>query len=263
MLLCVLNPISVLGKRLGKDMGKVSSEVKKMTQEQILAFERSGDISFFGHCLKLDDIKVVRQFKRPENVSEREIDAAGDGDVLVILDLRADQSLIEAGVAREVVKRIQKLRKSAQIEPNDTVDVYYKSVDDDKHKRQDTLKSQDQYIRDSLGSSLIPKEMASPDVVVICEESHSIHDMLFVIYIARSSPVLSTDILPYVSGNSDHVEALRVYLLSRSISRLKSEFQAGNGMITVDCIEGYPSISLQLGKHVFLSAGDFYFASQS
>jgi hypothetical protein len=50
---------SVLGKRLGKDMGKVSSEVKKMTQEQILAFERSGDISFFGHCLKLDDIKVI------------------------------------------------------------------------------------------------------------------------------------------------------------------------------------------------------------
>lgn len=33
--------------------------------------------------------------------------------------------------------------------------------------------------------------------------------------------------------------------------------------ITVDCIEGYPPISLQLGKHVFLSARDFYLASQS
>lgn len=51
--------LSVLGKRLGKDMGKVSNEVKKMTQEQILAFEQSGEISFFGHCLKLDDIKVT------------------------------------------------------------------------------------------------------------------------------------------------------------------------------------------------------------
>ncbi|AQK81832.1 Isoleucine--tRNA ligase cytoplasmic [Zea mays] len=46
---------SVLGKRLGKDMGKVSNVVKKMTQEQILDFEKSGEISFFGHCLKLDD----------------------------------------------------------------------------------------------------------------------------------------------------------------------------------------------------------------
>lgn len=40
-------------------MGKVSNVVKKMTQEQILAFEKSGEISFFGHCLKLEDIKVM------------------------------------------------------------------------------------------------------------------------------------------------------------------------------------------------------------
>jgi hypothetical protein len=33
--------------------------------------------------------------------------------------------------------------------------------------------------------------------------------------------------------------------------------------ITVDCIEGYPPVSLLLGKHVFLSAGDFYLASRS
>lgn len=33
------------------------------------------------------------------------------------------------------------------------------------------------------------------------------------------------------TGNSDHVEALRVYLLSRSISRLKNEFQTGNGKV--------------------------------
>jgi isoleucyl-tRNA synthetase len=50
---------SVLGKRLGKYMGKVSSEVKKMSHEQIFAFEKSGEISFCGHCLKLDDIKVI------------------------------------------------------------------------------------------------------------------------------------------------------------------------------------------------------------
>jgi len=39
---------SVLGKRLGKDMGKVANVMKKMTQEQILAFEKSGEISFLG-----------------------------------------------------------------------------------------------------------------------------------------------------------------------------------------------------------------------
>ncbi|XP_006656298.1 isoleucine--tRNA ligase, cytoplasmic-like [Oryza brachyantha] len=254
---------SVLGKRLGKDMGKVSNEVKKMTQEQILAFEQSGEISLFGHCLKLDDIKVIRQFKRPANVTENEIDAAGDGDVLVVLDLRADQSLFEAGVAREVVNRIQKLRKTAQLEPTDLVDVYYKPLDDEKNTLVEILQSQDQYIRDALGNPLIPKVVAPPEAVMICEESHNVHDMSFVIYIARCSSVVTPDLLEHAAGNREHFDALKVYLLSRSISRLKNEFQAGNGKITVDFIEGFSPIDLQLGKHVFLSAGDFYMASRS
>nr|ACF86790.1 unknown [Zea mays] len=87
--------------------------------------------------------------------------------------------------------------------------------------------------------------------------------MSFVICIARSTPIISPDLLSHASGNSNHVEALRVYLLSKSLSRLKNQFQSGNGVITVDCIEGYPLIRLQLGKHVFLSAGDFYLASRS
>uniref|UniRef100_A0ACD5UJZ9 Uncharacterized protein n=1 Tax=Avena sativa TaxID=4498 RepID=A0ACD5UJZ9_AVESA len=254
---------SVLGKRLGKDMGKVSNGVKKMTQEQILAFEQSGEISFFGHCLKIDDIKVVREFKRPADVSEKEIDAAGDGDVLVILDLRADQSLIEAGVAREVVNKIQKLRKTAQLEPTDLIDVYYKSADGGSSRFEEILQSQDQKIREVLGNSLVPMAVAPSDMVAICEESHEVHDMSFVIYIARCMPVLAPDLVSHASGNSDHVDALRVYLSSRSISRLKNEFQTGNGKITVRCIEGYPPIDLQLGKHVFLSAGDFYQANRS
>ncbi|XP_073360353.1 isoleucine--tRNA ligase, cytoplasmic-like, partial [Aegilops tauschii subsp. strangulata] len=108
---------------------------------------------------------VVRRFKRPVDVSEKEIDAAGDGDVLVILDLRADQSLIEAGVAREVVNRIQKLRETAQLEPTDLIDVYYESADNSNNTLEEILQSQDQYIRDVLGNSLVPKAVATSDMV--------------------------------------------------------------------------------------------------
>lgn len=50
---------SVLGKRLGKSMGVVAKEVKGMSQEDILAFERAGKVTIAGHCLKLTDIKVL------------------------------------------------------------------------------------------------------------------------------------------------------------------------------------------------------------
>uniref|UniRef100_A0A0D3F1M9 isoleucine--tRNA ligase n=1 Tax=Oryza barthii TaxID=65489 RepID=A0A0D3F1M9_9ORYZ len=164
---------SVLGKRLGKDMGKISNEVKKMTQDQILTFEESGEIFFGSHLLTLEDIKVFREFKRPANVSEKEIDAAGDGDVLVILDLQVDQSLFEAGVAREVVNKIQKLKKTAQLRLTDPVDVYYSSQDSSDSSLEKILQSQDQYIRDALGSPLTSKAQAQPNVEVICEEAYN------------------------------------------------------------------------------------------
>uniref|UniRef100_J3LA99 isoleucine--tRNA ligase n=1 Tax=Oryza brachyantha TaxID=4533 RepID=J3LA99_ORYBR len=166
---------SVLGKRLGRDMGKVSNQVKKMTQDQILAFEGSGEILFSGHHLTLEDIKIVREFKRPANVSDKEIDAAGDGNVLVILDLRVDQSLLETGVAREVVNRIQKLKKTAQLRPTDLVDIYYSSQDSGDSSLEKILQLQDQYIRDALGSSLTSKAEAQADMLSL--NQHILHDI--------------------------------------------------------------------------------------
>lgn len=54
----VIVPCSVLGKRLGRSMGVVAKEVKAMSQEDILAFEKSGEVTIATHCLKLADIKV-------------------------------------------------------------------------------------------------------------------------------------------------------------------------------------------------------------
>lgn len=39
-------------------MGVVAKEVKAMSQENILAFERDGEVTIGGHSLKLSDIKV-------------------------------------------------------------------------------------------------------------------------------------------------------------------------------------------------------------
>lgn len=52
------------------------------------------------------------------------MDANGDGEVLAVLDLGTDESLVEAGLAREVVNRVQKLRKKAGLVASDIVDVY-------------------------------------------------------------------------------------------------------------------------------------------
>ncbi|OAY51886.1 hypothetical protein MANES_04G040600v8 [Manihot esculenta] len=214
---------SVLGKRLGKSMGIVAKEIKAMSQKDILAFEEAGEVTIASHTLKLADIKVVREFKRPDGLTEKEIDAAGDGDVLVIMDLRPDESLYEAGVAREVVNRIQKLRKKIALEPTDVVDVYIESLDEDKTKLERVLKSQEQYVRDAIGSPLLSSNLMPPQAVVIGEESyHQIYELSFTIYLARAALVFKSDaILALYAGNficllptSSHYPLLIVSLFS-------------------------------------------------
>lgn len=251
---------SVLGKRLGKSMGVVAKEVKAMSQEDILAFEKAGEVTISNHCLKLTDIKVFRDFKRPENMTAEEIDASGDGDVVVILDLRPDESLFEAGIAREVVNRIQKLRKKAALEPTDMVEVYFESLDEDLSAMQQVLDSQEVYIRDALGSPLLPSSMIQPHTVILCEESfHGVSKFDFVIRLARPTLVFNTNaVLALYSGNTKFAQGLQAYLFSRDHYNLKSEFQLGNSKIKVDCIENQPAVDVVLGKHVLLTVGDYY-----
>uniref|UniRef100_A0A453SAP7 Uncharacterized protein n=1 Tax=Aegilops tauschii subsp. strangulata TaxID=200361 RepID=A0A453SAP7_AEGTS len=65
----------------------------------------------------------------------------------------------------QVVNRIQKLRETAQLEPTDLIDVYYESADNSNNTLEEILQSQDQYIRDVLGNSLVPKAVATSDMV--------------------------------------------------------------------------------------------------
>ncbi|XP_068658596.1 isoleucine--tRNA ligase, cytoplasmic [Aristolochia californica] len=250
---------SVLGKRLGKAMGPVAKEVKAMSQADIIAFEKSGEVTIAGHCLKLTDIKVVRDFKHPENTKEKDVDAAGDGDVLVVLDLQADESLFEAGVAREVVNRIQKLRKKAGLEPTDLVEVYIESLDSDKSLLENVLNSQEQYIRDAIGSPLLPSTLVPQYGVELCEEKYNITGLSFAIRLARPTLVFNTKALfALYSGNEKYVLGLQTYLWSRDHTNLKSEFQLSKDKMKIDSIEGQPAVDVVLGEHVFLTVGDSY-----
>ena len=47
------------------------------------------------------------------------------GDILVMLDTTPDKEMLEEGVAREVINRVQKLRKSAGLKVDDKVTMYY------------------------------------------------------------------------------------------------------------------------------------------
>ncbi|CAL5398145.1 unnamed protein product [Camellia sinensis] len=86
-----------LRKRLGKSMPVVAKEVKAMSQEDILAFEKSGEITVAAHSLKLTDIKMKSQTKTSTsstNSPSSFVDqSVVPGDVVLDLSSMANQTI--------------------------------------------------------------------------------------------------------------------------------------------------------------------------
>lgn len=145
------------------------------------------------------------------------------------------------------------------------MEVYFKSLDEDPSILLQVLGSQEFYIREVLGSPLLPSTMIPAHAVILCEESfHGISKLAFVIYLTRPALMFNLDsVLALYAENEKYARGLQTYLLSRDHYNLKSEFNLGNGKIKVDCIESQPAVEVVLGEHVFLTVGDYYSSTRT
>ncbi|XP_015256074.1 PREDICTED: isoleucine--tRNA ligase, cytoplasmic [Cyprinodon variegatus] len=114
----------VLGKRLKGAFKAVTASIKELTSEQLETFQKTGSIVVDGHELHEEDLRLMYTFDQTSG-SAAQYEAHSDAQVLVLLDVTPDQSMVDEGVAREVINRIQKLRKKAHLVPSDEITVYY------------------------------------------------------------------------------------------------------------------------------------------
>ena len=112
-----------LGKKLRKDAQKVRKELPNLSTEEVKAFVRNGTIKVGGIDLVADDLVVKRDVLSSE---DKNIITNSDNDVLTILDLALDSDLMQDGLAREIINRVQRLRKKAGLVMTDDVKMSYK-----------------------------------------------------------------------------------------------------------------------------------------
>ena len=70
-----------------------------------------------GHVLEATDLRILYSFagEKSAELAER-YEADSSQDILVLLDTTPDATMLEEGVAREVVNRVQKFRKAAGLQ---------------------------------------------------------------------------------------------------------------------------------------------------
>ena len=110
----------VLGPKFGKDMKAIAAEVSKLGQEDIQKIEREGEL-----LLQLENKTVNLQLTDVE-ISSQDIEGwlvASSGSLTVALDVTIDETLRKEGIARELVNRIQNLRKESGFEVTDKIDI--------------------------------------------------------------------------------------------------------------------------------------------
>lgn len=119
----------VLGAKLKAELKVVSEEIRKLDDEQVTQFLRTGQISVMGYDLGSEDLRVMFSVKEQHGKGEaqHQYEAHSDGQILVLLDVSPDQSMQDEGLAREVINRVQRLRKKAKLMPQDEIVVYYKA----------------------------------------------------------------------------------------------------------------------------------------
>jgi len=112
-----------LGKKLGPLMKEAAQAIGGFNQEQIRELELKG-----AYTLKLGGKDVALQLSDVEILSE---DIPGwhlatDGKVTVALDITLTKELKEEGIARELINRIQNLRKDKDLEVTDKINLKIK-----------------------------------------------------------------------------------------------------------------------------------------
>lgn len=118
----------VLGKKLKKDMGKVKKALPSITSDQVKDYVATGKLLVDGIELIEGDLVVRRGVK--EDASSKDSEINTDNDVLTILDCKIYPELKAEGLAREIINRVQRLRKKAGLVPTDDVKMEYKVLSD-------------------------------------------------------------------------------------------------------------------------------------
>ena len=107
----------VLGAKVGKDMKAVAEAIGKLDQDDIATLENEGNILLTNdYSLLITDVEIIA-----EDVPGWQV--ANLGKLTVALDVTLTNELKQEGISRELINRIQNLRKAKGFEVTDKISV--------------------------------------------------------------------------------------------------------------------------------------------
>ena len=150
-----------LGPKFGKNMKAAAQALTSLEQSQIAQFEKDGKIA-----LTLNGEEAVVQLADVEVISE-DIPGwlvANDGNITVALDITITDDLRKEGIARELVNRIQNVRKSKDFNITDRIVV---KITPDEHVNDAVAQFKDYIAKQVLAVAIELAPVEGTDVIAL------------------------------------------------------------------------------------------------
>ncbi|WP_456423500.1 isoleucine--tRNA ligase [Lutibacter sp.] len=151
----------VLGPKFGKDMRLVAQAIQKLTQDDIAIVEKQGEISIeiAGNIVNLTIAEV--------EITSQDIEGwlvANQGNLTVALDVTITDDLRKEGNARELVNRVQNLRKESGLDVTDKIKLVIQKND----ILEQSILANEQYIKtETLTKELVFEEMIENGIEIV------------------------------------------------------------------------------------------------
>ena len=139
-----------IGQKFRSQVNRVAERIRRLSPDEISRLEKQGELTIRDqdaeYTIALEDVKLTAR-------SEEHLIASIEGLLPVALDTTLTEELIYEGLAREVVNRIQNMRKQAGFDVVDRIEVAFEA----SQKLTKAIEAQKDYImRETLAEKLYP-----------------------------------------------------------------------------------------------------------
>ncbi|RLN94130.1 hypothetical protein BBJ28_00022157, partial [Nothophytophthora sp. Chile5] len=235
---------------LGKALSGVKKLIAQMTHDDVAAYVASGSVTLDGHELSGDDLMVKREFKGDAKIFEA--DVSPEGSLMVVIDTREDEQLKMQGCAREVITRVQKLRKKAGLVVQDKIHVFFAETGGDKGPISTAIQSFLPMIASALGTTPAPLALQPEHSVTIVTEDAQFADSSVTLVVARPAVLFAPEAVLAKHAAAVPVEQFTAFVASMAYADVQSALLSADAAVTV---RGPSSqVALKANVDVFLDA---------
>lgn len=178
----------ILGARLKGEFKQITQAIRELSDEQLQKFVDTKEIVVQGHKLEEQDLRLMFNFAGPTAQElSKQYEAHSEGSLLILLDITFDEKLYNEGIAREVINRVQKLRKKSNLIPSDKAIVFY-GIEDMDSTLAKVIVSHKEFIKNTTKTPLkdISEFSQNTDYVILFSERQTIKEETVTLSLART-----------------------------------------------------------------------------